>query len=772
MNITPPTPASNPQSVMLDLTGDWEFAYTETPHTGDMATAEALHAAGMALFPCSVPGNFELDILAARGEQTDLFRGLNILEVNEMERMHIWYTRTFSAETRPGYRAELLLEGIDCYAEIYLNGQRLANTDNMLIEHVIAVDGLLQGENELLIHIRPAVIEAAQYPYPPRMTAGPINYEALYVRKAPHMYGWDIMPRAVSAGIWRPLALRYRPLERLEEVFLETSWLSEDHLRAGMGLHYRVSTDNAPGDRYQLTLTMTCGDSRYEHQASVNFIAGTLNFEAQAPRLWWPRGAGEAHLYAVEVALLKNGSLIDSYHFTHGVRKVELKHTEVTNANGDGDFCFIVNHQRIFIRGSNWVPLDAFHSRDAARVDTAVKLAVESNSNLLRCWGGNVYESDRFFDLCDANGIMIWQDFAMACAVYPQDEEFRDRFTTEVRAVVKRLRRHASLALWSGDNECDEAYQWNSMGDPNLNVLTRQVIPGVLRVEDGTRSYLPSSPYYSTEAYRAGGVNMPEAHLWGPRDYFKSDFYMNSPAHFTSEIGYLATPVASSIHKFITQEHCWPMENNAEWTLHCTSPSPELHLYDYRVKCLTRHLSALFGPAPVDFDTYIFASQAAQAEAYKFFIERFRGTKWRRTGIIWWNQLDGWPQFSDSVVDYYFVPKLAYYFIANVQQPLSLICQEPQDGSLTLVATNDTLRDITLRNYTIKDLDSGAILAEGSAMATANALTTLAHIPIDQSVQRCYIIEWSSDELGYGSNHFLLNIKMFIFLTSRVLMPT
>ncbi|HUW33919.1 MAG TPA: glycoside hydrolase family 2 [Planctomycetota bacterium] len=735
----------------LDLSGPWSFAFAPHP-VADYERMDAVRSAGMTLHPCTVPGNFELD-LHAIGAIPEPFYGMNIVEVTKFEHHHVWYGRTFQAEPRDGFTAELVFEGLDCYADVFLNGERIGSCDNMLVEHVFDVTGRLRGENELLVHIKPAVLEAKRHGYSRGTAAFAVNYESLHVRKAPHMYGWDIMPRAVSAGIWRPVKLRHRPCERLQDVYLETLSISPDRRRADLLLNYRAQTFGTAGDVYELEVAGRCGDSTFEQKARLRFDAGRLAFNVDDPRLWWPRGYGEANVYDVSLSLLKNGAEIDRFDFILGIRTVELVRTSVTTAKGEGEFVFKVNGEKIFAKGSNWVPMDAFHSRDAARIPAAVALAVEANCNIIRCWGGNVYENDLFFDLCDRAGIMIWQDFAMACAIYPHDADFQQRLAAEARAVVRRLRQHPCIVLWAGDNECDWCHYWLAMGDPNRNVLTRQVLPAVLHDEDPLRPYLPSSPCIDEEAHRAGTDFLPENHLWGPRNYYKSEFYLGSLCHFVSEIGYHGCPEPESLRKFISPGKLWPYQNNEEWILHCTSPVPGLNIADYRVELMANQIRVLFGGVPDVLDGFAFASQAVQAEAKKFFIEFFRGSKWRRTGIIWWNLIDGWPQFSDAVVDYYYAKKLAFEFIKRCQQDLLVLIREPAGAVQQVVAANDTLQPFELE-YLVKDADTAEVLAGGHAIAAANAVTPLAEIPFDPERQRFYVIT-RAGPAGAGVNHYL-----------------
>ncbi len=418
----------------------------------------------------------------------------------------------------------------------------------------------------------------------------------------------------------------------------------------------------------------------------------------------------------------------------------------------DGEFCFWVNGERLFAMGSNWVPLDAYHSRDREQLPMALAMADDLGCNMLRCWGGNVYEDDLFYDTCDEMGILIWQDFSMACAVYPQDAAFQQRLADEARTVVRRLRHHPCITLWAGDNECDQSWMGRGL-DPNNNVLTRQMLPNVLRAEDATRPYLPSSPYVDAVAHARGQRYLPENHLWGPRDYFKSRFYTESLCHFASEIGYHGCPAPSSMRRFLSPEKVWPYQDNEEWLLHATSPVPGVDLYDYRVELMANQVRELFGQVPDDLDAFVAASQISQAEAFKFHIELFRTSKWRRTGILWWNLLDGWPQFSDAVVDYYGTKKLAYSYIKRAQQPLLIALREPQNWRQELVACNDTRQPLAVR-YQLSEVGSGQVLVESEATAKPDAVTVLGTVPHSQGAHRFYTLSWHS-ALGEGQSHYL-----------------
>ncbi len=737
----------------VDLCGDWQVAVSASIPEEASRSAAALRSAGCELLPARVPGNVELDLLA-NGRIPEPFQGMNIAKLRWLEDSDVCYCRTFDAQCPQGREPWLVFEGVDCDAEIALNGRLIGRTDNMLVPHAFAVpDGLLRERgNELGVRINPAARQARMQSYYPHLSALGSNYDSLFVRKAPHMYGWDIMPRAVSAGLWRPVRLEFRAPEHLEHVYLRTRAVREGE--ASLEFFFNAHCAAAPGNGYSIRVEGRCGQSVFTEERPMLFQSGSFGFGVGSPLLWWPRGRGSQNLYRVTVWLLKDGKELHRLSFRHGIRTVELDRTEVTDEAGSGKFVFLVNGEKIFAKGSNWVPADAYHSRDAERIPRMLDLAEEAGCNMLRCWGGNVYENDLFYDICDEKGIMVWQDFAMACGIYPQDPSFQTRMEQEARSVVRRLRQHACVVLWAGDNECDMSWLYaRERRDPNDNVLTRKVIPQVLGEEDASRPYLPSSPYVGPEAFRHPESPLAEDHLWGPRDYFKGNFYVKSVCHFASEIGYHGCPSPESLARFISPERLWPYSGNPEWLLHCTSPVPGVDLYDYRVELMAKQVRALFGEAPDNLRDYAFASQCCQAEAKKFFIELFRGHKWRRTGILWWNLVDGWPQLSDAVVDYYFTKKLAFHFIRTAQQPLVILLREPRDGRQEVVACNDTRGDLTVA-YTIRDADSGKTVAEGGVAAHADSADVVGEIPYVESAQRFYVIRWESSQ-GSGVSHYL-----------------
>lgn len=708
------------------------------------------------VYPATVPGCMELDLQRA-GLVEDPYFADNVLKLQDLEEYHAYYTVSFTLKETPGTKPVLVFEGLDTICEIYLNGTWLGRTENMLIPHRFSLNAAKPGRNELFVHFLPSCIVARDYPLAPGYYSHNLsNYEMLRLRKAPHMFGWDISPRIVSAGIWRPVYVEYVPEEHIDDLYFMTLSEDGDGKTAMLDMYFSLNIRAGLLREYSLRIRGVCGDSSFSQDLPLRFTKGVSRIRVERARLWWPKGRGEQNLYQTSVELMRGSQVLDRWDQAVGVRTVSLERTAVTDVRHNGKFQFRINKEPVFVMGTNWVQLDSFHCNDEARVEQAIALTDDIGCNAVRCWGGNVYESEKFFDLCDQKGIMVWQDFSFACAVYPQDKAMFDAVEKEIRTVLPRLRRHPCIVLWAGDNECDLLMS-RCVGDrdPNCNRLTRNVIKELVEFEDPTRPYLPSSPFYDEEAYQIGRQYITENHLWGPRDYYKSNFYTQSLCHFVSEIGYHGCPSPESVRKFISPEHLWPWQDNPEWIIHAANDSADPNaVYAYRIPLMAKQIRELFGQIPDNLEEFSLASQISQAEAKKFFIEMFRQQNSYRTGIIWWNLLDCWPQFSDAVVDYYFEKKLAYDYIKRAQQPLLVFIGEPSHWKQPLLAVNDSKR-LRRFDYECLDVQSGELVCRGQAELAADSSQVLAELPYSQGVKKLYILRWTCEDGTVGVNHYL-----------------
>ncbi len=742
---------------VLNLDGEWSLAYA--PETkwapGGMEFPENAQ-----VISAQVPGNVELDLHRA-GIEPDPFFGENVKLFRKYE-FYMWkFSREFDVpDNFAPQEAVLVLHGVNTYAKVFVNGILLGETDNMLIDWEFDVaQALRRGEkNTIEIVIRSAANRAREEEYPVSVYGNDGHDDYVWQRKPAHSFGWDIMPRFPSAGLWRGVEIVARNHTRVDEVYYATRSVNADG-SADLVCRYRFKTDDGSLEGYSVKLEGNWISSGYElverrftAQSECLFNAGTLHVHVPDAKLWWPKGYGKANLYEVTLSLWKDGVRVDERTEHIGVRFVELVHKM---APGDeGEFKFRVNHVDIFAKGSNWVPLDAMHSRDASRVEKAMELVSDIGCNILRCWGGNVYEDHAFYDLCDREGVMVWQDFGMGCAYYPQVQKFYDIIAKEAKSVVKKLRNHPSILIWAGDNEVDEGLTGMPVQGSRYNAITREVLPEVVRANDPYRIFLPSSPYIEPGIAQ---YSVPEQHNWGARAWFKSEFYKDTSAHFISECGYHGCPSPESLKKYIPEDSLWPMDD-IYWHAHNTEYPGAHRGYD-RNELMANQVKILFGKMPETLEEFSFLSQCSQAEAKKFFIERARMKKWRRTGIIWWNLLDGWPQISDAVVDYYFDKKRAYNVIKRVQRPLCLMMDELRDWNQDVILGNDGEFSGDVR-WKIVDGDTGAIVRAGLSHVEPNTNTKVATLRVHPGEKKLYLLYCEAQGETFG-NYYIAGFPAF-----------
>ena len=740
----------------ISLSGSWKLYYH--PEVGALPrTPEELRSAGWPSVEAQIPGNVELD-LARAGIEGDPFWAENIYNFRKYEFYQWWFVRSFDVpEEFEGRKCVLHFGGIDTFADVFVNGVLVGSAQNMLIAHEFDVtDALCFGrENTVAVRIRSTVNEARKKDYPVALSGNDGRDEYIQIRKAASSFGWDIMGRFVSAGLWREVTLKVLPEHRLTQVYFATR--SIDAMgNAALAFRVRFDTNASTLDSFSVRVRGVCGESEFSLDKPAIFTSLSADIPVENPKLWWPAGYGGQPLYDVTVELLHGGEVADVYRTRIGVRRLDL----ITRweAGDEGEFRIECNSTPILAKGSNWVPMDALHSRDAGRVKAALDLFRDAGCNIVRCWGGNVYEDHNFFDLCDEYGIMVWQDFGMGCAVYAPTPEFIAQIEQEATAVVRKLRNHPSILLWAGDNEVDEGLVGRNFtpGSNRYNIITREVLPKVISMNDPYRTFLPSSPYIPEGIAQ---YQVPEQHNWGARAYFKDDFYKHSSAHFISECGYHGCPPVSSLRRFIPEDKLTPWLNNSVWDTHNTDYLPGGERGYNRIQLMHDQVDMFFGGVPEDLETFALLSQVVQAEAKKFFIERTRLKKWRRTGIIWWNMVDGWPQISDAVVDYYYAKKLAYHYIRRVQRPVCVMMNEQEGWSHDVVLGNDSRTGCDV-SWRVEDGENGEILLEGHTHSPANENVLLGRIRALPGTQRLYVLRYVIDGTEYA-NHYISGFPHF-----------
>lgn len=661
---------------MISLDGKWKINDDE----GEFA------------FTGNVPGTVQGDLVSQKLVPHP-YVGLNERHMRNLESKSWIYTKEFELDSLPiEENVELVFEGIDTLSDIYLNGRYLGNTDNMFLEYRFDIKDILKkGKNILKVNTKSPVKE----PRTLERTYGKIgstHEESArpYIRKAQYSYGWDWGARVVTSGIWRPVYIESYKKARLTgcTAYLEKVCDKEGKIRISGYVASIVDLGNLENYKVEVKVNdRPVSEFLLKHRGGESYFDGT--FTLKDIQLWFPNGLGEQYLYKFKFILKYKDIEIYKEKKKIGLRMVEL----IRKKDIEGEsFIFAVNGKRIFAKGANWIPADNIltwiKSEDYEKL---LYMAKEANMNMLRVWGGGIYEDEQFYTLCDELGIMVWQDFMFACAEYPDHLEwFRALSNREVREVVRRLRYHPSIVLWCGNNENNWGFdEWPMMthkvnGEYLGNKLYLHDFPMICAQEDPSRPYWPSSPYGGDKANSASSGDY---HIWdvwsGWADYKD---YAKESGRFISEFGFQSAPDPKTINFYAKKEeqeifHPVILNHNKQ---------------KEGQERILRFINGHFGII-TEFDAFVYLSQFNQAEAIKFGVEHWRVRKYKTAGTLYWQYNDSWPVFSWSCVDYFKRPKALYYytkkFYANI---LPFIDYKLSEQALEVMVINDIHEEKTV----------------------------------------------------------------------------
>ncbi|MEP7055202.1 MAG: glycoside hydrolase family 2 protein [Actinomycetota bacterium] len=629
-------------------------------------------------FPATVPGCVHTDLLAA-GAIPDPYLDANELEVAWVGRAGWRYAMTFSWSPDGQDRQELVFEGLDTVAHVQLNGVLLGSSANMHRSFRYDVGSLLRdGDNELVVTFESAwdYGEAMRDALGdlPNAYPNPFNF----IRKMACSFGWDWGLSTVTAGIWRPVSLHSWSGARLDRLRPHVTVVG-----SGTGSpqgRVVLAADVVPVSEHVLAARISGQGIEVAATAAAGESAITL--DVPNVQLWWPHSLGGQPLYTLTVELTDPaGLLLDSWTRRVGFRDVRWD-TDLDEAGRA--FTLVVNERPVFVRGVNWIPDDAFPARiDKDRYADRLGQARAANVDLIRVWGGGIYESDDFYDRADELGLMVWQDFLFACAAYPQEEPFAAEVEAEARENVTRLMPHPSLVLWNGNNE--NIWGWfdwgwlERVGDRSWGKgYYLDLLPRVVREIDPTRTYWPGSPYSGSFEIPPNDPAHGPMHIWdvwNERDY---SAYRDYLPRFVSEFGYQAPPAWATLTRAVHDE-----------VLAADSPGVLHHqkAQDGNGK-LARGLAAHF-PDPVSVDDWHFLTQVNQARALTLGIEHFRSHRGRCMGTVWWQLNDCWPVTSWAVIDGDARPKPSYFALRRAYADRLLTIQ-PRPAGPAVILVNDT----------------------------------------------------------------------------------
>ena len=672
-----------------------------------------------------VPGTVHTDLSANKIIQNPFF-GDNEKQLQWIENEDWEYQTTFSIsnEEIKSENCILQFEGLDTYADVFLNDKKILMADNMFRTWNVNVKkDLKSGQNTLRIVFFSAVKKGKE-------AAKKFSYtlpgdEKVFSRKAQYHYGWDWGPKFVTAGIWKNVKLHFWNSATILNVKHHQKTLNDT--LAELDVITEINS-NATG-KFQLKI-----NDKIEVitlKKGLNTI--TSQYEIQNPKRWWTNGLGEANLYALEISLSRNGTLLHSKKRTIGLRTIEL--VQEKDAIGKS-FYFKLNGIPVFMKGANYIPPDSFLPRATDSVyKSIVKNAVDSNMNMLRVWGGGVYADDVFYDECDKNGILVWQDFMFACAMYPGDENFLQNVKMEVIDNVNRLQNHPSIAVWCGNNENDEGWKnwgWQkqykySQSDStkiwtDYKKLFHELIPQTLDslLSKNENRYWPSSP--SIGWGRKESLLEGDSHYWGVwwgKEPF--EIYEKKVGRFMSEYGFQGMPNLETFKSFAHNED---LNLNSEAVKH-----HQKHATGYQT--IAEYMERDY-QVPKSFEDYIYVSQLLQADGMKTAIEAHRRSKPNCMGTLFWQLNDCWPVTSWSAVDYFGRWKAFQYQVKRSFENI-LISVKDDENNYKIVVVNDDLKSYQ-GEFTIELLDfSGAKLWKINETVTflQNSSETLFTIPKD-----------------------------------------
>ena len=727
------------------------------PHTAHAAGAEdtlagpwTFREAGTGEWlAATVPGSVHTDLLA-NGRIEDPFYRMNERRVQWVDKTDWEYRTTLelAPETLAQSRIELVFYGLDTYAEVCLNDVPLLHADNMFRTWTADIKARARaGRNDLRIVLRSPVreglrrLEALGYNPPAVVDWSEIGglgdrKISMFTRKAPYHYGWDWGPRLVTSGIWRAVRLRAWSGARIADLHIEQRDLSQSEARltavfdiastvtARAILDLRSPDDPAVAARGEILLAPGQEQVRIE-------------FTIRAPRRWWTNGLGEPFLYRFQ-GRLEGAQLSDCREVRVGLRTLRI--VQKPDAQG-ASFYVELNGLPVFMKGANYIPGDSFPARVSRAVyERVVRSAVAANMNMLRVWGGGIYEEDLFYDLCDENGLLVWQDFMFACVMYPGDAAFLDNVRAEAIDNVRRLRHHPCIALWAGNNEIDVAWQhevpsagwgWKERYTPAqreqlweaYQALFHRILPQVIAEYDPQRFYWPSSPLAAWD----GGERIAHADLraprqsgdihywgvwWGGRPFAS---YRSEIGRFMSEYGFQSFPSLRSIRAF-----CTPEDHDI------FSAVLQAHQRSRIGNGAIRAYMADEYPVPRRFDQFIYLSQVLQAQGVRTAIEAHRARRPYCMGSLFWQINDCWPAASWSSIDYYGRWKALHYFARDAFASV-LLSFWPEGGELRIWAVSDrrvdtpaclTLRLIDFRG-TVLAMHTRALRLTGNASTLA-----------------------------------------------------
>jgi beta-mannosidase len=769
-----PTVTATPPSIFLTAGKLAHFA----PGAGIAAGATAPTCDDGDWLAIAVPGDVHRTLIDA-GVIPDPFWDQQERDCAWMEEREWWYRIPLTVPGEPlgpDERWQLVFHGLDTFVAIFLDGEAIGASQNMFHDTVIDVTGRLTpgGEHILALQFHPPLRAIEGKPLGP-WDGYPIVRTAM--RKAQFGFGWDWGPRLPTIGAWRPIELRRADRATILGVHFDNVELAPDRSQAVVAV--RVEAERVAGDaplRARATLREPGTDRTWETTfdlpaSPAGRADGRAYLTVPAPRLWWTHDLGEPFLYDLTVELLSGEDVVARDTRQVGVRSLVLDQSPDPDEPGTRFFRFVLNGVPIFAKGADWIPCDSFVGAiPPDRYDRWLDAATDANMQMLRVWGGGIYEHDHFYEQCDRRGILVWQDFMFACAGYPEaDPDFVREVDLEARYQVRRLRSHPCLAVWVGNNEV----QWLTDGlywdvpledRPAYGALYfDHILPAAVRELDGRTPWWPGSPYGGNDYNSMEDGNRHNWDAWhgqGTRRFGERGTQVLTPemvsyrryaedlTRFCSEFGLHASPAIETLRRAVPEDQ-----------LYHHSPAMDWHNKDNPKNKGDMLMESVTG-VPETLEDYIDYSQIAQAEGLKFGIEHFRRRKPHCSGTLVWQMNDCWPVLSWSVMDYHGAGKAGYHYLRRVYAPVLASFREAGDR-IELWITNDTLArfedevSVTLGTFDGEVVERWSLLVD----LPPNASERVQVLDADVAGDNRYLRVTSGSGRFPANRHFFRDVK-------------
>lgn len=677
------------------LNGKWELCFTDDA-AHNFKESEWIDA--------KVPRDVHHALSDAGIIAKDLYYRKNLEEAGWVTWKYWWFRKTFTFDEVSKDIVRLVFDGLDTFAVVYLNGQKLGETENMHLQYKYDVKKLLKkGSNEILVGIEPIWkrVDELHKKYP--------EYNTLFypgrnlVRKTQCQFGWDWAPDSPSLGIWKDVYIENLDNRTIEDVYVETKMNGD--------ICFRIRLLSAVTNK-TLEVTVKDENKRYKETVEANGYNNFINLKIESPRLWWPVQFGEPNMYEFEIKLKEKNKILDKYRGSFGIRETKVvEHIIEKDRIG---FTLYINERPVFCKGANWVPVDNFPGGvDEERYTYLVTRAREANFNMLRIWGGGIYEKEKFYEECDRQGIMVWQDYMTACAEYPDDRDwFLKNMISEAEYQTKRLRKHPSVVVWCGGNESSSSHSYNE--DRPGRWLVHYYLRGVASSLHSNTAYIPCSPHSKSDFGQIQTSGETHWSTW-PREISDrfSDFrerMKNIRTVFNSEVCLQGPSPLESMLNFVTYEDIWPPSDVIDYHVMYHPVLPDVH--PRYVMSQLKMAEQIIGSCN-SAEEFISNAMMANAEMVNEELGFYRSLKFDNSGALTWMYNECWPCSNWALLDYYGYTKASYYAAKRMFAPLAICIKRVYDD-YTVHLMNDTLSNAKGHvDLSYMDIDGNVFWSKG-----------------------------------------------------------